>query len=629
MRDRENARSHGSGSDRGPAGKPAPAPASPLHGLAALQSTAGNAAVVQLLRQAARPRAQPEPHQHGAGCGHEETGQAAPSVQRSAVHDVLRTPGQPMDDATRTDMEARLGADFSDVRIHTDAAARASAAEVGARAYTSGSHVVIGDGGADKHTLAHELTHVIQQRQGPVAGTDNGSGLKVSDPSDRYEREAEANATRVMSAAPVQRSSDGAPEPSRASEGGVIQRTVTTPADAQTQNDQVDQLSFLTGFWVPAETFGDDGEMPPEPTHARLLPAAATDVDVLRVQSSFTLPRRAAGRRGGALHTQWTAQYQSSFFLYTIELINDPHDVSGNRVLIDTDAPFRITRRTLRGSGGRSGGRTYAFGDRWGVNPAAGLTPDEAMQRFGLDADSYVDAAQAGAQNLTLLPFEATQPVVHYVPAGRHDPKFLNNDRRFLSAQNFDALGQTTRFASGVSSRPQVDRRDGQRGTAAAMAGTQAHQWMGPGNGGGVGQLAKYEWCHLIGDGDGGPSIPANLVIGTNAVNTEQLAMETGLRELIPQVRARGYDIRLDVTASVVHAPGEQVQPASALGLPDRLQADWISYAISLVPVGNINGTRTPVHRQIMDATRGTITESEFVVLQATVKRAIRTAVGI
>ncbi|MFI6475719.1 DUF4157 domain-containing protein [Streptomyces sp. NPDC050516] len=166
-------------------------------GLLALQAGAGNAAVVQMLRQAGHPWAQPGQHQHGAGCGHQQTEQ--PAVQRSAVHDVLRAPGRALDDATRTDMESRLGADFSDVRIHNDSAAKASAAEVGARAYTSGSHVVIGDGGGDKHTLAHELTHVIQQRQGPVAGADNGAGLKVSDPSDRYEREAEANARRVMS----------------------------------------------------------------------------------------------------------------------------------------------------------------------------------------------------------------------------------------------------------------------------------------------------------------------------------------------------------------------------------------------------------------------------------------------
>ena len=119
-------------------------------------------------------------------------------VQRSTVHDVLRGSGQPLAEPLKEEMQARLGADFSHVRVHTDSAARASAAGVGARAYTSGSHVVIGYGGADKHILAHELTHVIQQRSGPVAGTDTGAGLRVSDPSDRFERQAAANASRVM-----------------------------------------------------------------------------------------------------------------------------------------------------------------------------------------------------------------------------------------------------------------------------------------------------------------------------------------------------------------------------------------------------------------------------------------------
>ncbi|MER6025130.1 DUF4157 domain-containing protein [Streptomyces sp. NPDC001851] len=181
-----------------------------------LQGTIGNAAVVQRLRTAGH-LAEEEGEQHTAD--HEQgESEHRPAVQRSAVHDVLRGPGQPLDDATRTDMEARLGTDFSDVRIHSGAAARASAAEIGARAYTSGSHVVIGAGGGDRHTLAHELTHVIQQRTGPVAGTDNGAGLKVSDPSDRFEREAEANARRVMSAGPsVQRAAPPAPgEPSHA-----------------------------------------------------------------------------------------------------------------------------------------------------------------------------------------------------------------------------------------------------------------------------------------------------------------------------------------------------------------------------------------------------------------------------
>ncbi|HEX5494221.1 MAG TPA: DUF4157 domain-containing protein, partial [Mycobacteriales bacterium] len=95
-------------------------------------------------------------------------------------------------------MESRLGEDFRAVRVHDDASAARSAAEIGARAYTSGDHVVLGRGGSDDHTLAHELTHVIQQRQGPVAGTEIGSGLWVSSPSDRFERAAEANATEAL-----------------------------------------------------------------------------------------------------------------------------------------------------------------------------------------------------------------------------------------------------------------------------------------------------------------------------------------------------------------------------------------------------------------------------------------------
>ncbi|MGW2178214.1 eCIS core domain-containing protein [Streptomyces sp. NPDC001732] len=203
MRPHDSAKAHDTGrratapARRADVDGPGPAVVSP-RSLLDLQSTVGNAEVVRMLQRADRSLAEP-------------TDPADPSVQRSAVHDVLRSGGRPLDEATRTDMEARFGADFSDVRIHTDRAARASAAEVGARAYTSGNHVVIGHGGADRHTLAHELTHVVQQRHGPVAGTDHGNGLRVSDPSDRFEREAEANARRIVSGA--------APRPTGSADG--------------------------------------------------------------------------------------------------------------------------------------------------------------------------------------------------------------------------------------------------------------------------------------------------------------------------------------------------------------------------------------------------------------------------
>ncbi|MFF3734669.1 DUF4157 domain-containing protein [Streptomyces sp. NPDC002476] len=223
MHDHKNARETGAAARRAEF-VPALAPATRQEGLLGLQTAVGNAVVVQMLRQADLLQDQDE-HRHVPGCGHEETGQEPRPVQRSTVHDVLRSPGRPLDEATRTDMETRLGADFSDVRIHSGAAARASADEVGARAYTSGSHVVVGADGIDRHTLAHELTHVIQQRQGPVAGTDDGGGLRISDPSDRFEREAEANARRVLkgSAAPQHAETSGAaPAP-----GSHIQRMLS------------------------------------------------------------------------------------------------------------------------------------------------------------------------------------------------------------------------------------------------------------------------------------------------------------------------------------------------------------------------------------------------------------------
>jgi hypothetical protein len=152
-----------------------------------LQRSIGNAALVRALLQARSPDDSAEPA----------------SVQRAAVRDVLRSAGRPLDPAVREDMEARLGADFSRVRIHTGPAASRSANGIGAQAYTSREHVVLGDGAADRHTLAHELTHVIQQRQGPVAGTDNGEGLRVSHPHDHHEQAAEANARHALQRHPA------------------------------------------------------------------------------------------------------------------------------------------------------------------------------------------------------------------------------------------------------------------------------------------------------------------------------------------------------------------------------------------------------------------------------------------
>ncbi|MGW1766875.1 eCIS core domain-containing protein [Streptomyces sp. NPDC002073] len=164
---------------------------------------------------------------------------AAAALQRSSVHDVVGSGGgRALDPEVREDMEGRLGHDFGDVRVHTDGAAHDSAKSVNAHAYTVGSHIVFQRDAYDpgshqgRTTLAHELTHVVQQRSGPVDGTETEGGIKVSDPGDRFEREAVATADRAMSApapvAPVQRAAGDGPGPEPAPElpgtGASVQR---------------------------------------------------------------------------------------------------------------------------------------------------------------------------------------------------------------------------------------------------------------------------------------------------------------------------------------------------------------------------------------------------------------------
>ncbi len=138
--------------------------------------------------------------------------------QPSQVKDVVGSGGgSPLDRDTRSFMESRLGADFGDVRVHTDGKATDSARSVQAHAYTVGNDVVFQsdkyapESDSGQRMLAHELTHVVQQRSGPVDGTPAPGGIKVSDPSDSFERAAESTADRVMSSQAISSPMTAAP----------------------------------------------------------------------------------------------------------------------------------------------------------------------------------------------------------------------------------------------------------------------------------------------------------------------------------------------------------------------------------------------------------------------------------
>ena len=101
----------------------------------------------------------------GQSTGHLD---AAPA----SVDQALASPGRPLEPGLRKDMEQRFAQDFSGVRVHSNGVAEQSVREAGAMAYTTRENIVFGAGqyapgtAEGKRLLAHELTHVVQQRGG-------------------------------------------------------------------------------------------------------------------------------------------------------------------------------------------------------------------------------------------------------------------------------------------------------------------------------------------------------------------------------------------------------------------------------------------------------------------------------
>ena len=156
------------------------------------------------------------------------------------VHEVLRSPGRPLDAATRAFMEPRFGYDFSRVRVHTNARAAESAGAVDASAYAVGNHLVFDAGrysprtSAGQKLLAHELAHVIQQRISP----DTSVPIAI-DQSPSLEYEASVAETTLFAAGlPVSTSSHSPVVLSR-------QRVAPTVRHTPETMDRMDAMKLL------------------------------------------------------------------------------------------------------------------------------------------------------------------------------------------------------------------------------------------------------------------------------------------------------------------------------------------------------------------------------------------------
>jgi hypothetical protein len=187
--------------------------------LLGLQSSVGNAAVVQMLRQAGHPWAQ---GQHGSACGHQGHGS---EVQRSAQNEaVQRSPQggehdeghEALADSSPDGQKALLDAamaspsrslpgsllaeavpffqnpGLSAAQLHDNPVAQRATAALGAEAMTVGTHIfapprVV----ADKTVMGHELSHVSENLKGTLGtGVRNAAGMTITDPGQGSERSA-------------------------------------------------------------------------------------------------------------------------------------------------------------------------------------------------------------------------------------------------------------------------------------------------------------------------------------------------------------------------------------------------------------------------------------------------------
>lgn len=103
-----------------------------------------------------------------------------------------------MPEEVQSKMETAFGADFSNVKIHEGN----EASSVGALAYAQGNNIHFAPGQYNPDTapgqalLGHELTHVVQQRQGRVKANTQINGLGVND-EIHLEREADQMGAKV------------------------------------------------------------------------------------------------------------------------------------------------------------------------------------------------------------------------------------------------------------------------------------------------------------------------------------------------------------------------------------------------------------------------------------------------
>ena len=200
------------------------------HPLVALQARAGNQAVARMVQRAAEEEELQMKHDPSVQREGEEEEELQmkhdPSIQREGEEeeelqmkhdaspqvgleggpvgqdiasqiDSQRGGGSGLASGFRSQMEGAFGADFGEVRVHQGAQADTLNRQMTAKAFTTGNDIFLRSDAStgDSHLMAHELTHVVQQRSG---GGSSGGGMTAGPANDPQEHEADQVASDVL-----------------------------------------------------------------------------------------------------------------------------------------------------------------------------------------------------------------------------------------------------------------------------------------------------------------------------------------------------------------------------------------------------------------------------------------------
>jgi Domain of unknown function (DUF4157) len=270
----------------------------PEHPLLTLQSQIGNAQVARLLAQReAAPEEEEVQAKHDLSVQREE---APEEEEVQAKHDLsvqreedaeqvgieggdvgpdtaqristARGGGSSLDSGTQSTMEAGFGTSFADVRVHQDSQSDMLNRRLTSHAFTTGNDIFLrGDANAgDGHLIAHELTHVVQQRS-----MGGGGAMTVGAAGDSHEHEADATASAVLS---------GASAPS-----------ATAPAAAQREAAEEDEVQAKHDRSVQREEAPEEEDVQAKHDLSVQREEAAPEEDEVQARHDLSVQRHSDG----------------------------------------------------------------------------------------------------------------------------------------------------------------------------------------------------------------------------------------------------------------------------------------------------------------------------------------------